>query len=312
VHNNLSATLKWWRGVMFCAFLALAAANAPAQKIAPQSEPAEPQPSPAPQVSPTPSLERRFIANVLSDQRAIWTSPFHLGRGDAKWAAPLGLTTVALLATDRRSAGEMVEAGDHRTRLRVSRDVSRLGDFYATGGIAATFYLVGRAGHDARARETGLLGAEALVDSGIVVQVLKAATQRPRPTVDDASGEFFDRGNSFPSGHAISAWSLATVVAYEYGHRRPLVRLGAYGLATAVSLSRYTGRNHFLSDVLIGSAAGYGIGRFVYLKRHDQTLDAQDRQGGSSHAALIPSIAPQFYRRARGENVYGLRLAWDF
>ncbi|MGH9931960.1 MAG: phosphatase PAP2 family protein [Pyrinomonadaceae bacterium] len=64
------------------------------------------------------------------------------------------------------------------------------------------------------------------------------------------------------------------MIAREYGHHRPLVQVGAYGLATAVSLSRYTGRNHFLSDVLVGSAMGYGIGRYVYHKHHATTLDA--------------------------------------
>jgi membrane-associated phospholipid phosphatase len=310
--SSLLEVPKPWRRVMVIAFLALAAVNAPAQEVAPPGARTEPQPSPAPQASPTPSLERRFFANVLKDQHAIWTSPFRLGRGDAGWAAPLGLSTAVMLATDRKSAGEMEEGGARISRLRISRNVSRLGNFYATGGVAAGFYLVGRAGHNARARETGLLGAEALIDSGIVAQALKFATQRPRPSVDDASGEFFDRGNSFPSGHSISAWSFATVVAYEYGHRRPLVRLGAYGLATAVSLSRYTGRNHFLSDVLVGSAAGYGIGRFVYFKHHDRTLDAQTGPGGAAtRSALIPSIAPQFYGRGRGAHAYGIRLSWD-
>lgn len=310
MYRDIRVGPQSWRIALMCAFIFLAALSASAQNSSGDTPPGV-QPSPTPQATPAPSLERRFFANILRDQRALWTAPFNLRSGDAKWLAPLGLSTAVLLATDRRSAGEAVEGGDRLTRLRISKDISRGGAVYTTGGIAAAFYLVGRAGHDARARETGLLGMEALIDSGIVVQALKLATQRPRPLVDDASGEFFDRGNSFPSGHAISAWSLATIIADEYGPRRPLVRFGAYGLATAVSISRYTGRAHFLSDVLVGSALGYGIGRYVYRTHHDPSLETTggETKFRETRSKLLPLVLPSFSPAARA---YGLALAWNF
>lgn len=228
---------------------------------------------PQAQPTPTPSLEKKFFINILRDQKAIWTSPFSLHRSDAKWIAPLGISTAVLWGTDRHTAGELLEPGNHQTRLNISKAISRGGSFYVTGGVAGGFYLIGRAKHDSRAREAGLLSAEALINSSIVVSALKAISQRPRPPVDHASGEFLDRGSSFPSGHAISVWSVATVIAYEYGPHHPLIRYAAYGIATAVSLSRYTGSNHFLSDVLVGSALGYGIGRYVFKQHHDRSLD---------------------------------------
>jgi membrane-associated phospholipid phosphatase len=150
---------------------------------------------------------------------------------------------------------------------------------------------------------------EALIDSGLVTSALKAASQRPRPTVDDASGEFFDKGNSFPSGHAASAWSVATVIASEYGKHRPLIRFAAYGLAAAVSMSRFTGQNHFLSDVLVGSVLGYGIGRYVYRTRHDSLLDGVPGQtkGNSLKSKFIPAAFPIY---SRAEHTYGLALNW--
>ena len=258
-----------------------------------------------------PSLEKKFFVNILDDQRAIWTSPFHLRSSDSKWLAPLGLSTIALIATDRRTSGELVEHGDNLNRLRISKDISRLGSLYSTAGIAGGMYLAGRATHNDRLRETGLLAGEALIDSGILVNALKTASQRQRPPTDHSSGEFFDGGSSFPSGHAISSWSLATVIAQEYGHHRPLVQIGAYGLATAVSISRYTGRNHFLSDVLVGSAMGYGIGRYVYHKRHDPALDAlnDDQHTDLVRSRLFPRITPLYYPRA---HIYGGMLAWNF
>lgn len=306
--RNILANPKSWCISMTCALIIAVSAGAFAQSFE-GSIATQPERSPAPQAKPSPSLESRFFKNILRDQRAIWTSPFRAGRGDLKWLAPLGLSTITLIATDRHTAGELVEGGDHPTRQRISRDISYGGSLYAAGGVAATFYLIGRTAHNTRARETGLLGAEALIDSGIVTEALKAASQRPRPRVDDASGEFFDRGNSFPSGHASSAWSLATVIAYEYGQHRPLVRLSAYGLASAVSLSRYTGRNHFLSDVLVGSALGYGIGRYVYRTHHDASLDSSDGATTKNRSKLIPLTSPLYSRPSRS---YGLALAWNF
>ena len=275
-------------------------ASAAAQTPAPST-------SPTPKPSSSPSLEREFFRNILRDQRAIWTSPLHLHREDAKWLAPLGLATAALIATDRRTADAL---GDNRTRLNVSHYVSYLGSGYGSGGVAAAFYLVGRARDDARARETGLLGGEALIDSGIVAAALKTSTQRPRPRAGKERGDFFDGGLSFPSGHTIAAWSLATLIANEYKDH-PYVRFGAYGLAALVSASRFTGRNHFLSDVLVGSTIGYGIGRYVYRVRHDPNIDI-DLQGGQTsgvRSRLFPLIAPRFDRSTHS---YGMTLAWTF
>lgn len=303
--RNLTIRLKLWCVAILGSLIFLNAASVSAQGTQGTL------PSPTPQAKPSPSLEHSFFINILRDQRAIWTSPFHLERGDARWISPLGLSTAALIATDRRSAGEMAEGDDHQTRLRISRDISQGGAIYTTGGIAATFYLVGRTTKNARARETGVLAAEALINGAIVSTALKAVSQRPRPRVDDASGEFFDRGNSFPSGHATSAWSLAAVVANEYGQHRPLVRFASYGLATAVSLSRYTGRNHFLSDVLVGSAIGYGVGRYTYRAHHDTSLDgdAGETTGKGRRSKLIPSTSPLYSRASRA---YGLGLGWNF
>ena len=292
------------RGTLLFVFILIFSVNAPAQTSRAKDHA-------KPKAVTKPSLEKKFLVNILDDQRAIWTSPFRLRGSDAKWLAPLGLSTVALIATDRRTSGELVEHGDNLNRLRISKNISRLGSMYSTAGAAGVLYLTGRATHNDRLRETGLLGAEALVDSSIVVNALKTASQRQRPATDNSSGEFFAGGSSFPSGHAIGAWSLATVIAQEYGHHRPLVQVGAYGLATAVSLSRYTGRNHFLSDVLVGSAMGYGIGRYVYHKHHDPALDARNEKERNDlvRSRLFPRIAPLYYPRA---HVYGGMLAWNF
>jgi membrane-associated phospholipid phosphatase len=253
--------------------------------------------------STTSSLEKQFLKNILRDQKAIWTSPFHLQGKDAQWLVPVGIGSVALIATDHETAENI---GDNVTRLSVSRWVSRGGVGYTTGGLAGGFYLVGRLTNNAKARETGILGAEAIINGIIVGGALKAITQRPRPLKDQAHGRFFKGGTSFPSGHSVGAWSMATIIANEY-HNHKLVQIGAYSLASLVSLSRFTGRNHFLSDVAIGSVIGYGIGRYVYRRHHDAAIDL------SSDKTRRLDIAPHFRPGYRGRSSeYGLALAYKF
>lgn len=270
-----------------------------------QAQTPSPSPSPTPQPSATPTLEKQFFKNILHDQKAIWTSPFHLRSHDAVWLAPLAGGTAALIATDQSTGDEIAES--HK-QLNASRIVSYAGSAYGAGGVALTFYLFGRAKHNDRARETGLLGAEALIDSGIVVTALKEITQRSRPLSGTSRSDFFDGGTSFPSGHSTAAWSLATVIANEY-HDRPLVQITAYGIATAVSVARFTGQKHYLSDVLVGSAMGYGIGRYVYHAHHRKSSASGDEEESSERSRAWPLIAPQYDRHARE---YGVALAWSF
>jgi Membrane-associated phospholipid phosphatase len=263
-----------------------------------------PTPSPTPVARASPSLEREFFKNILRDQKAIWTAPLHLQRADAKWMVPSGIGLMALITTDRMT-GDEISKFDRL--VKPSNIVSYAGSNYGIGAVAATFYLVGRKKNDARARETGILSAEAVVDSLLVVHVLKGITQRARPQTGRDRSEFFDGGNSFPSGHSIAAWSMATIIANEY-HDHRVARVAAYGIASAVSLARFTGGKHYLSDVLVGSALGYAIGKYVYHAHHRKDSHSSDEDEGSREFRHLV-IAPQYNRRARE---YGVGLTWSF
>jgi membrane-associated phospholipid phosphatase len=113
-----------------------------------------------------------------------------------------------------------------------------------------------------------------MADAAIVQTVLKDATMRLRPVQYPASGWFatsssptsYIRGNgSFPSGHSIEAFSVATIIARRYRTHR-WVPYAAYGLAALVGFSRLSLNVHFLSDVFMGGALGYSISRFTVLR----------------------------------------------
>ena len=263
----------------------------------------------SPAATPSPSLEKEFFKNILRDQKAIWTSPAHVRGHDAPWLFMLGMTAGGFLATDRATGDDMAT---HTGQLNSSRIISYAGSIYGVSAAAGSFYLIGRATHNERARETGILATEAIIDSGIVVTALKEITQRARPLTGKDRSKFFVGGSSFPSGHSIEAWSVATVVANEY-HDRLAVQIAAYGVAGAVSVSRFTGLHHYLSDVLVGSAMGYGIGHYVYHAHHRR--DAKSSGGDDeedetfARSKRLAAIAPMYNRRTHD---YGLALAWAF
>lgn len=204
-----------------------------------------------------------FAQNLFSDQKAIWTSPHALHLSDKNWVGPLALGTLGLVAADDKIMRQFGSAPlDH------SNGFGNFG-LAAMAGSAASFYLRGVTIRDDHSREAGLLAGEALVNSVIVSETLKRVFQRPRPSASNA-GNFGTGGASFPSEHALAAWAIASVIAREYPGS--LTKLLAYGSASAISLSRVTAREHFPSDVIVGSVLGYLIGRHVYRAHHDPYL----------------------------------------
>jgi membrane-associated phospholipid phosphatase len=116
-----------------------------------------------------------------------------------------------------------------------------------------------------------------LIDATLVVEAMKLVADRARPLEAGGKGRFEDSPNGrwssgFPSGHAISSWAMASVIAHQYPHPR-IVPIIAYGLATTVVCARVGARQHFPGDVVAGSAMGWFIGDFIYGRRHNRTLD---------------------------------------
>jgi hypothetical protein len=209
-----------------------------------------------------------FARELVTDQKSIWTSPAHIQKSDAKWLVPLAAGTTVLLFEDTKIS----HAFDGKTS--VQNTAEKVGDIgsIATWGVPGAFLAFGKIKDNDRMVDTGERGLQAAVYSTIVMQALKFATNRTRPYMG-GNGSFFNGGDSFPSGHSMEAWALATVVAREY-RDKPLVKYGMYSFATAVSLSRIANQHHYASDVLVGSSIGYLIGRFV-MRNSNQNLEVQ-------------------------------------
>jgi membrane-associated phospholipid phosphatase len=216
----------------------------------------------------------RMPGYILHDQKAIWTSPFHTSKANAKYWAIFGGATAALIATDKWTVKQLPNTSDQR---RLGDIFSGIGAAYSLIPISAGFYFVGTAAHNDRFRETGLMAFETLIDTTIVEVAIKAVTQRARPLESDGKGKFWDSKGSpvsagFPSGHALSTFALASVFAHQYRHQI-VVPIIAYALAGTVVGARLAAQKHFPGDVMAGAAMGWFIGDYVYGRRHNSDLD---------------------------------------
>jgi membrane-associated phospholipid phosphatase len=119
--------------------------------------------------------------------------------------------------------------------------------------------------------------AEAYASTMALVYTLKPLVDRTRP---DGGAQ------SFPSGHAASAFAGASFVQIRYGWR---LGLPMYVLAGYVGYSRVATHRHYTSDVLAGGAIG--IAANLVFTRHRE------------HVALSPDLG-------RGRAGARLTIAW--
>lgn len=143
-------------------------------------------------------------------------------------------------------------------------------------------YVYGHFNDDPKARRTSLLTAESLVISGAFTWGIKMTAQRPRPNSGASSTTWDGPGfkvadYSFPSAHTTAAFSIASVLAEEYGDNRYVPPV-AYGLATLTGLARIYNNKHWASDVFFGGVVGYVVGKTV-VRYHTE-------QGGTSLKVL--------------------------
>ena len=162
---------------------------------------------------------------------------------------------------------------DVNARLVGSRAVGR---FFAPGkwlGAAVTqtsvsvgLYVVGRyvlphTDGDGKTNKVSHLGYDLLraqIVSQALVQGTKLTARRDRPTGECCS---------FPSGHAATAFAVASVLERHLGYRAAWPTLL---VATYVGASRLHDNRHFLSDVVFGSAIGVATG-WTIVGRHGRS-----------------------------------------
>jgi len=135
--------------------------------------------------------------------------------------------------------------------------------------LVGGFYTYGLITDDLQTRQVALGATRAFVVSIVGAQVLKHLTHRHRPYQDSPPNPRLWEGpfkgfeyTSFPSGHTITAFTLASFFSRVYKDKL-WVGILSYGLATGVGLERLYNSQHWSSDVFVGAALGVAIGQLA-------------------------------------------------
>lgn len=207
----------------------------------------------------------KAVKRTLEDQKELYKAPFK--PSNLKWDAVVLGGTAGLLITDRRIENHIGTA-----HYQFFQDTSNI----AIGGLAASLagvWLYGIKTEHHHARETGFLELETLVNTFLIYTPMQLLAARQRPGEGNGQGDFWKHhaiNTSFPGGHAMFTFAMATVVSHEYSQK--WVQALAYTAATAVSVSRFMARDHWASDMFVGSALGIGIGAHVFHAHCDPEL----------------------------------------
>jgi membrane-associated phospholipid phosphatase len=234
------------------------------------SIPAKPLSS-IPQNERTPSIipDKGYFKSYLTDSRDILISPYRWNK--YQWIAVSGVMVLgAVFYTQDANIQKVVQKNQTPFLTGVSiNGLERLGSGLYSLPALGILYGVGAIVKNDKARYTALKGVEAFVLAFISDQILKQLTHRHRPYQDDPpnpnlwDGPFVLPGNtSFASGHAANAFAMATVVATAYS-KTVWVPIVCYTFAGLTAASRVYQNDHWFSDVFIGSAIGFAIGRTI-------------------------------------------------
>jgi membrane-associated phospholipid phosphatase len=214
-------------------------------------------------------FSKDYFKLLFDDTTYVLTSPARWEKKD--WTifslAALGVAAVALL--DKPVWDFM-----RRNQTDALDRIADLGsDITGIESVAllAPFYIVGEVSKNTKAIHTALDGwAVSLIGGGIISPALKFIAGRRAPRDNEGTYTFnpFSYGfqmsggaQSFPSGHAIQSFGIASVIASHY--EEPWVKVTAYTIAALGSSARLYQGVHFISDFTAGAIIGTVVGRTV-------------------------------------------------
>jgi membrane-associated phospholipid phosphatase len=193
--------------------------------------------------------------------------PLPLDRQDVISAAIMGAAGLVIFQNDREL---MNLVQDNRGSTQDA--VALFGKYWGWGapnivGALGSYY-IGSIYSDGKLRDFGMILMSSTLAAEAISFSLKLAVQRERPGVANdpykTGGDYGNNYQSFPSGHAVAAMSLATLISLHYGDQYKALPVIAYAGAAATIYSRMYDQEHWASDLLVGSAIGYFVTKALY------------------------------------------------
>ena len=219
------------------------------------------------------AINAAYFKSYWYDSRDMAAAPLHWK--STQWLGFTGVTLISALVYSQDAGIQKVfqknrsHGGDQFSKYALEP----WGSGTYSMGLMAAFYLEGLINKNDRSKKTALTGLKTYLITGLFARIPKYALQRHRPYQDNPPEPHKWQGplhgissfTSFPSGHAVSVFAVATIVSSEYTDHWA-VPLVSYTLAGVVSLSRLYDNKHWASDALVGAAFGYAMGKLIYNK----------------------------------------------
>jgi membrane-associated phospholipid phosphatase len=199
------------------------------------------------------------------DSLASYVSHAPPAEGNAvHWYVPLAVAGgIGLLSTIDQPVADHFRIHRSSGGQNVADAWSRIGSPVVYGPVTVGVIAGGLIAHDPEVTKAGLRLAFSLALAGIANQSLKAVVGRERPFQSTNAFDFdpIHIDASFPSGHTTMAFAMATSLADDV--HPTWAKVGLYGLATGVAVSRVYQQQHWVSDVVGGAALGIASAKFA-------------------------------------------------
>ena len=217
-------------------------------------------------------LSKSYLKSYWYSGLTVLGQPLHYDWKD--WSVFGGIATATTLAFVYDD--EIFNYIDKTFTNSQSNTISQYSDIYGeelfiVPSIALT-YGIGAIAKDTRLKNMSLATLQSFIFAELASAGIKVLTCRERPDANSQQptansqswlGPFATfESTSFVSGHSTRAFALATTVAGFYPEKK-WIGIVSYSLATMTSVGRVISKEHWTSDVIVGAALGYFIGRGV-------------------------------------------------
>jgi membrane-associated phospholipid phosphatase len=265
--------------------------------------------------------QKGYFPSLLNDFEEQVTSPFKFK--PKQWlmtGAAIGITAAVMHFDSDIDEWARVQKQKHNWINKSSPVITRFGGDWGVYSVLAAG-AISAACKNEKGVQTTLLATQAMITSGVWVNIIKILTGRERPIADytfskSESGVWYgpfaawdqdlairkpvSAFDAFPSGHTATAFSIATVFATQYKDIKEIPVI-CYSAATLVGISRLTEHEHWASDVFAGGILGYLCGRQV-VNHYNKTHLANSLQSKSKNKAEFTFI--------ENGNQIGLSMKW--
>lgn len=230
----------------------------------------------------------------------------------------IGAMTAIQVATDYETwQVAKVPHDQNETIHQFSIQGVSMGDGYFQFGIVGAFAASGGLFGSKRALRTASQITEAILSTGVVVQVIKHVTGRESPFSSESrtgvwrvfpnQAEYmkdFQKFDAVPSGHLSTAMATFIVIQENYPEVKWIPYVG-YPIIGWISYGLVATGIHWWSDFPIAVALGYSFGKLV-------TRDNHRSPGADSASSNTKSWKPVFMPAISSEGEPIVQAAWTF